>query len=623
MIECRPAETSSEARKIPTSPAPNVHQLIEQAALSNPGGAALRHGERTLAKAELIAWARALAGQLLDRGVAPGSVVAVRLDRSFAQIVAGLAILYAGSAFMNIDPADPAERANRLIQAGGAAAVITDRLRAVDHDGLVIAIGDDRFRTDEAPQRALPAVGGDDLAYIIHTSGSTGVPNGVEITHASLLHLIEWTNRAFSITTRDRTSHAHGLGFDAVIWELWPALAAGATIHIIDDVVRTSPELLRDALIEQRIDVAFAPTVLAEPLIALDWPMEAPLRFLLTGGDVLRAYPRKPLPFALVNNYGPAECTVQTTWGVVPVRAGERPDALPSIGRPIDGVFVYILDEHQQPVAPGGEGDIWIGGKSVGRGYRNRPELTAQKFRTDPFSPVPGARMYRTGDRGRWIANGEIAFCGRGDRQVKIGGIRIELDEIALALQRHPRVGSALVDAIELPERGKVLAAYVVPRAREMPPAPLDLRRFLYRTLPRNFIPTIFTILDAMPLTRNGKVDRTRLPRPELPTAGTAPDAQPLSLLETRVVEIMREALALDTLGLDDNFFLLGGHSLVATRVIVRCRELLGVPIALRDLFEADSIREFVDAIHHRLAAQVLARTEQRASAAVDASSWA
>jgi len=596
--------------------------LIERTALADPDGIALRHGPHALSKAAFIARARALAGHLLDRGVTPGSVVAVRLDRSFEQIIAGLAILSAGSAFMNIDPTDPAERANRLIHVGGAAAVITDRLHADDHEGIVIAVDDKQVHATHAPDRPLPEVGGDDLAYIIHTSGSTGVPNGVEITHASLLHLIDWTNRTFSITSRDRTSHAHGLGFDAVIWELWPALAAGATIHIIDDVVRTSPELLRDALVEQQIDVAFAPTVLAEPLIALDWPMEAPLRFLLTGGDVLRAYPRKPLPFALVNNYGPAECTVQTTWGIVPMRVGDAADELPTIGRPIDGVQVYILDEHQRLVTAGAEGEIWIGGKSVGRGYRNQPELTARKFWPDPFSTEPAARMYRTGDRGRWLDNGEIAFCGRADRQVKIGGIRIELDEIALALQRHPSVGSALVDAVELPGRGKVLAAYVVPRTRRAPaPAPLDLRRFLYRTLPRNYIPSFFAVLDAMPLTRNGKIDRARLPKPQLPTAGTG-ERRPLSLLETRVIEIMREALDLDTLGLDDNFFLLGGHSLVATRVIVRCRELLGVPIALRDLFEADSIGEFVEAIHDRLA-RLLASRERRIADRLDAPSWA
>jgi acyl carrier protein len=205
---------------------------------------------------------------------------------------------------------------------------------------------------------------------------------------------------------------------------------------------------------------------------------------------------------------------------------------------------------------------------------------------------------------------------------VKIGGIRIELDEIALALQRHPSVGSALVDAVELPGRGKVLAAYVVPRTRRAPaPTPLDLRRFLYRTLPRNYIPSFFAVLDAMPLTRNGKIDRMRLPKPELPTAGTN-ERRRLSLLETRVVEIMREALDLDTLGLDDNFFLLGGHSLVATRVIVRCRELLGVPIALRDLFEADSIGEFVEAIHDRLAKQLASR-ERRIADRLDAPSWA
>ena len=586
-----------------------VHCMIERAGLRDPSGAALRHGDRELCHGDLSRRARQLACHLLDRGIAPGSVVAVRLDRSFDQIIACLAILHAGSAFMAIDPTDPVERADSLIAAGAAAAIITDAARAGDHRGTVIVIdGEPGKAIDAAPAITLPTVSGTDLAYVIHTSGSTGVPNGVEITHASLLNLIDWTNAAFDITWRDRTSHAHGLGFDAVIWELWPALAAGATIHIIDDVVRTSPPLLRAALLDQRITIAFVPTVLAEPLIAADWPSDAPLRLLLTGGDVLRAYPRKPLPFALVNNYGPAECTVQTTWGIVPMRAGDQPDGdLPTIGRPIDGVLVHILDDRQQPVADGIEGEIWIGGKSVGRGYRNRPELTARKFWPDPFSSEPGARMYRTGDRACRLGNGEIAFRGRADRQVKIDGIRIELDEIAVALQRHPGVGSALVRALDLPGQGKVLTAYVVaaPIAGGGP-TPLDLRQFLYRCLPRNYIPRFFVMLAAMPLTRNGKVDLAALPLPEPSHHRADPGAdRPLSDLERRIVAIVGDVLNLDRIALDDNFFLLGGHSLVATAAIVRCRDAFGVPVSLRDLFEAETIGDFAAAVHDRLVAKV------------------
>lgn len=596
-----------------------VHQLIERAGLRDPDGAALRHGELSISHREFDARTKRLAAHLLDRGVAPGSVVAVRLDRSFDQIIACLAILHAGCAFMAIDPADPPDRANQLIETSDAAAVITDRSRAGDHRGTVIAVdGGDRDAIAATPLYPLPIVRGDDLAYIIHTSGSTGVPNAVEIEHASFAHLIRWTNAAFGITWRDRTSHAHGLGFDAVIWELWPALSAGATVHIIDDVVRTAPALLRAALIEQRIDVAFAPTVLAEPLVAADWPADAPLRYLLTGGDVLRAWPRKPLPFALVNNYGPAECTVQTTWGIVPMRAPDAAaDELPSIGREIDGVQVHILDEHQRPVAEGAEGELWIGGKSVGRGYRNRPELTARKFRPDPFSSEPGARMYRTGDRGCRLPNGEIAFRGRADRQVKIDGIRIELDEIAVTLQRHPDIDSALVRAIELPELGKVLTAYVVPRAGATL-ATIDLRHFLYRRLPRNYIPRFFVMLDAMPLTRNGKVDLTALPLPTPEARASKSPDRTLTPFEARIVEIVGNVLGIDDVMLDDNFFLLGGHSLLATAAIVRCRDAFGVPVSLRDLFEADTVGDFAAAVHNRLVERVASMPDHEVEAMLD-----
>ncbi|MGN6270163.1 MAG: non-ribosomal peptide synthetase [Sphingomonas sp.] len=578
-----------------------VHELIERAGARNPDEPALRHGAKSLSHRDLTYRAKQLAGYLLDRGVAPGSVVAVRLDRSFEQIIACLAILHAGSAFMPIDPAVPPERAKQLVDAGDAAAIITDQSRAGEHQGIVIILDDDAGRAaiEAFPLRSLPIVAANDLAYIIHTSGSTGVPNGVEIEHGSLRHLIHWTTTTFDITARDRTSHAHGLGFDAVIWELWPALAAGATVHIIDDVVRTSPPLLQAALLEQRITIAFVPTVLAEALIAADWPADTPLRFVLTGGDVLRAWPRKPLPFALVNNYGPAECTVQTTWTVVPMRGPETADDLPTIGRPIEGVQVHILDEQQQPVADGVEGELWIAGKSVGRGYRNRPELTARKFCPDPFSGEPNARMYRTGDRGCRLANGKIVFRGRADSQVKIDGIRIELDEIAVTLQRHAAVESVLVRALDLLDGSKALTAYVVARAGARP-TPADFRWFLYQRLPRNYIPRFFVLLDALPLTRNGKVDLAALPPPAPERASRSDRAGGRTALETSLLAIVGEVLDLPDVSLADNFFLLGGHSMLAAAALVRCREAFDVQMSLRDFFDARTIGNFASLLQER-----------------------
>jgi amino acid adenylation domain-containing protein len=575
-----------------------VHHLVERAAAAAPSAVAIRHREEKLTRGALLDRARRLASYLLDRGVAPGSVVAVRLDRSIDHIVTWLAILQSGSAFMSIDPADPIDRVRRLIDATGAVAVITDSARVSDHPGLAIRVDDPAIAG--AVPRDLPAVEGGDLAYVAHTSGSTGEPNGVEITHANLVHLVAWVHDTFAITADDRVSLALGLGFDAAIWELWPALAAGAAVHVIDDITRTAPDLLRAQWLEECITLATVPTALVEPLIAADWPADAPLRYLFTGGDVLRVYPRENLPFQLVNNYGPTECTCETTWAVVPPGPAQGA-GLPPIGRPIAGVVVHILDDTQRPVAPGIEGEIWIGGRSVGRGYRNKPELTAARFRADPFARDAGARMYRTGDRGRLLDSGEIAFSGRVDRQVKIAGVRIELDEIVVALQAHPDVATAIVTVHDDAGDGASLVAHIVPATPGHAPEALALRRFLYRRVPRSHIPSAFVVIGAVPLTGNGKIDHAALPAPERMVSSPL-DLDRLEAPQRKVIEIIRDVLGHDAVSLDDNFFLLGGHSLQATQVVLRCRETFGVRIPLADLFGADTIAEFIDAIRDRVA---------------------
>lgn len=390
-------------------------------------------------------------------------------------------------------------------------------------------------------------------------------------------------------------------------------MTAGATVHVVSDIVRNSPKLLYRELLDQGITIATVPTAIAEALIAMDWPADAPLRYLLTGGDVLRAYPRRGLPFDLVKNYGPTECTCEATWALVPAGTANN-CGLPAIGRPIGGVAIHLLDESQRPVPPGTEGEIWIAGKSVGRGYRNRPALTAARFRPDPFSGVRGARMYRTGDRGRLLANGEIAFCGRGDRQVKIGGVRIELNEIALALQAHADVATAIVTAPETGS-GRSLIAHIVPTDPSRPPGAIELRRFLYDRLPRAYIPRAFICIVAVPLTRNGKIDFAALPAP---TSGerAVRRGDDLSLAERRVADIVGDVIGVDVV-LDDNFFLLGGQSLQATEVVVRCREVFAVKIELGDLFEADTIGAFAARIEARIAQHVAQLSDEEVRAAL------
>lgn len=595
----RPAVRETAAR------CAGVHQIVGQAAAARPGGVALRQAGRTLSYAELDRRARSLAAHLLRLGVRPGSVVAICLDRSIEQVVATLAVLDAGCAYLALDPADPVARRRALVEDSAAAAVVTSAERRVEFPQTLVVRSEEADQGEPASPADLPPPCRDDLAYIVYTSGSTGSPNGVEITHGNLINFLVWTDEAFDVTPDDIASHAIGLTFDVSISEIWPYLAAGATVTLVDETVRTSPELMRQWLLDEGVTIATIPMTMAELMLKMDWPHDTSTRLMLTGGDVLRAYPRRGLPFELVNNYGPSECTIIATYGVVPRQDEPADAALPAIGRPIAGAAIYLLDEFRRPVADGEEGEIWIGGAGVGRGYRGKPALTAARFVSDPFAASPGARMYRTGDRGRWLPSGELAFCGRIDSQTKIRGVRIELDEVAVALQRHPGVGSAVVIAREDAGRDRYLAAYIIP-AGPIVPGAAELREFLALFLPRAYLPTAFVMLDAMPLTRNAKVDYAALPVPGEIQAGPAEVRRmPQSSTERRLAAIVEGVLGLAAISADDDFFMLGGHSILATQVVIQSREAFGVDLTLRDLFLAPTIAGFAAAIEDRILDQI------------------
>jgi amino acid adenylation domain-containing protein len=591
-----------------------VHQIVRAAAAAHPRAVALRQGARTLSYRALDQRARSLAGVLIARGIRPGSVVAVGLERSIEQVVATLAILNAGCAYLALDPADPAARRRALIADSDAVAVIVRPEWQGDYAGVAVIASDAADTAEPIAAAALPQASADDLAYVIYTSGSTGTPNGVEITHANLVNFLVWTNEAFDVTAADVASHVIGLTFDVSVSEIWPYLAAGATITLVDETVRTSPELMRRWLLDEGVTIATIPMTMAELMLAMPWPCDASVRLMLTGGDVLRAYPRDELPFDLINNYGPSECTIIATYGIVPRRGRDEQAGLPSIGRPISGAIIHLLDAERRPVALGEEGEIWIGGKGVGRGYRGKPALTAARFMADPFVDERGARMYRTGDRGRWLDSGELAFCGRIDNQIKIRGVRIELDEVALALQRHPGVGSAVVVARDDPGLDRYLAAYILPTALPAPSA-TELREFLAGFLPRAYLPGAFVMLDRMPLTRNAKVDYAALPLPALETGEDAGRRLPESSTERRLAAIVEGVLDMTGIAAGDDFFLLGGHSILATQVIVQSREDFGVPLTLRDLFEAPTIEQFAAVIEARIIAQVAAMSSDEVAA--------
>ena len=360
-------------------------------------------------------------------------------------------------------------------------------------------------------------------------------------------------------------------------------------MHIVDEDTRVVPTLLRDWLVQHAITIAFLPTPLAESVIDLAWPSTTSLRILLTGGDTLHRYPRSGLPFALVNNYGPTETTVVATSSVI--QATEASGKRPAIGYPIDNIQIYLLDEQLQPVSNDEVGEIYIGGAGLASGYLHRPELTHEKFVAHPFSSDPQARLYRTGDLARYLPDGQLDFIGRLDRQVKLRGFRMELGEIEHTISLYPAVLQAVVNLNEDTSGEKHLVAYLVVDD-QMRPSLTALQDFLNTQLPTYMHPTTFVLLDTLPLTSNGKRDLTALPLPdETNILRDTILSLPVTPTEKHLAEIIAPLLGLEHVGIDDNFFMLGGHSLLGTQLIVKIATIFGVDLSLRTLFNAPTIR--------------------------------
>jgi len=597
-----------------TGPDRSVPQLIADCAAAMPGAIALVAGVDRITYRDLDRRANRLGHHLRARGVGPGSVVGLCLERSIAFVVGALGVLKAGGAYLPLDPAHPAERLHFMLADARVPVLVTrqgiaERLAG----GAWRTVSVDTDRSDIAAQPAHPpksTVHADTLAYVIYTSGSTGEPKGVELTHGGLLNLVFWHRDAFAVTPADRATQIASLAFDAAIWELWPYLTAGASVYLPDEETRLSPELLRDWLAARGITLCFLPTPLAEIAITLEWPATTTLRAMLTGGDRLHTYPPSTLPFALINNYGPAEGTVVATSGrVLPT---EAPDSPPSIGRPIANARVHILDAARRPVPTGTEGELYIGGAGVARGYRNRPELTAERFIPDPFGAA-GARLYKTGDLARARPDGSIDFIGRADGQVKIRGNRIEVGEIITVLNRHPAVRASHVAAREHAVGDLRLAAYVVP-APGLEPTADDLHAFLRTHLPEYMVPAAFVRIEALPVTPNGKIDPSALPEPGAANSmREASDVGPRTAIEGRLAAIVATVLGVDRVGMDDDFFLLGGHSLLGIQLISRIRDNFGVELPLLSLFEAPTVAELSAQVERRIVANLEAMSEEEA----------
>lgn len=572
------------------APSTTLHLLFEQQANRTPAALAVVCGSDRLTFAQLDDRATAMAHLLRARGVGPESIVGIAVDRSVDLIVGVIAIAKAGGACLFLDPHAPAHRLASILDDAGASICLTwhsiqDRLPQMTE----LLYLDDDVLNEIGHYLPVTSTSDRNLAYVVYTSGTTGEPKGVAIEHRNAVNLIFWHIRAFGISTADRVTQVASVGFDALIWEIWPNLAAGACIHIPSDEIRGDPARLQRWLLEQQITVTFLPTPLAETLLIRNWPKHTPLRIMLVGGDVLHLRPAPSLPFEVVNNYGPSECTVVATSGVVRP-ASEEGNRLPEIGRPIDHAQMYLLDETLQAVPVGVPGELYIGGSGVGRGYLNRPELTAQRFIAHPFSEDPTARLYKSGDLARYRSDGTIEFMGRLDDQIQLRGFRIEPGEIEAALRRHPGIRDAAVRAHEAEGGNSILAAYLV-LADGGSLSTSAVREHLETTLPSYMVPTLLSTVDAIPLSPHGKVDRAALSSllPLSHSASLAPAAAPNSA-EELLITIWKETLKLDAVGVHDNFFELGGNSLLAIELLENIRHGLSCELSLSDLFRAPTI---------------------------------
>ncbi|KVP94096.1 hypothetical protein WJ96_13140 [Burkholderia ubonensis] len=606
-LEVAPASAASPGASRPAPPC--LHTRFAQRAAAAPGAIAVVDGTRAVDYGELNAAANRLARHLRTLGVGPGVRVALAMSRGVDLAVGIFAILKAGGAYVPLDPASPKERLREIVEDCRPAAVLIDRSDAgviyEAADLVVVDVQVDRERWAQLPASDLSCdevgVASGDAAYVIYTSGSTGRPKGVVVEHAQVASLLASLERALETRASDVWALFHSIAFDVSVWELFGALLTGARLVIVPHAVARTPDAFYRLICRESVTVlSQTPGAFSQ---LLDVHERAPgahrLRHVVFAGEPLNPAmlarwfdSNGTHETAFTDMYGITETAIYTTLH----RLSEddaRAGAARSVGHAIEGRRVYVLDERLQPVPADVLGEIWIGGEGVARCYHQRPALTAERFVPDPFTKQPGERMYRSGDLGRLRANGELEFVGRADEQVKIRGFRVEPGEVATRLAAHPAVGQAVVRARADEEGGVRLVAYFTVHRSFMAPAPETLRAYLGDRLPDYMIPAAYVCVDAFALTLNGKTDYAALP-PPAPTDYPVREYElPQDDTETWLAQAWASLLGVARVGRHDDFFALGGHSLLIAQLMARIREAFDVDLPMSEVFEAPVLHEF------------------------------
>jgi amino acid adenylation domain-containing protein len=579
-----------------------VHHLIEEQAAREPNAVAVVFEDRSLTYAELNRRANQVARHLQDLGVGSETIVGVYLERSLDMVVALLGILKAGGTYLPLDPLFPAERLAYMLEDSQAAVVVTQHSLVgtiATGQATVVRLDADWPLIAERADEDLPwQTTAERLAYILYTSGSTGRPKGVQVLHSSLVNFLESMRERPGLAADDVLLSVTTLSFDIAGLELFLPLTTGARVVLVSSAVAADGGALLEALQRSGATVMQATPATWRLLLAAGWERMPRLR-ALCGGEAVSAELAAQIVArtgAMWNMYGPTETTIWST--VHPISASATGASVP-IGRPIANTSVYVLDGRLEPVPVGVPGELYIGGAGVARGYLNLPELTAERFVADPFRPETGGRMYRTGDLVRWRADGNLDYLERVDTQVKIRGYRIELGEIETLLEQDASVRQAVVIVREDVPGDKRLVGYVVPTAAAGVSVQA-LKDQLRKTLPAYMVPTLLVTLDHLPLTPNGKVDRKALPS----TAETQPERTrqiviPRTEVERQIAAMWQDVLKLEAVGVTDNFFDLGGHSLLILQVHSRIRQTFETELSVAQMFQYPTVEALAQHVHH------------------------